>query len=330
MPHVMKRRRVVNPGRPKRRMSLLQKLHFGTKRQRAAARASKSTRNPRHKKSVFSVFKKGGVSKSSGRPIGSYITRPKRRTRAKRLGNIGEIVTVLPGFNPGTKRSKRKSKLTNKGANVMARHRKTRRAKAVGTRVHRRRRARNPVYKRRIRRGQYLYATNPRRRRRANPGRRRYAVAHRRRAHRRNPGMLGGGGTVGKVLGILGGAMVTKVATDMLPTSLGQGYLGYLSTAVVAMLQGKLIGKVTRNASLGQNMTIGGFTYLALKLVSDFMPSLSLPFGLKGGMGILTPSSFYVPQVNMPGSMASFVTPAGIPVSSGMKGINSRRVGRTA
>jgi hypothetical protein len=31
------------------------------------------------------------------------------------------------------------------------------------------------------------------------------------------------------------------------------------------------------------------------------------------GLGIITSSSFWVPQVNMPGSMATFVQPAGIP-----------------
>ena len=32
------------------------------------------------------------------------------------------------------------------------------------------------------------------------------------------------------------------------------------------------------------------------------------------GLGLIASSNFYVPQVNLPGSMASFVTPAGIPV----------------
>ena len=32
------------------------------------------------------------------------------------------------------------------------------------------------------------------------------------------------------------------------------------------------------------------------------------------GLGLITRSNFYVPQVNLPGSMATFVTPAGIPI----------------
>jgi hypothetical protein len=34
------------------------------------------------------------------------------------------------------------------------------------------------------------------------------------------------------------------------------------------------------------------------------------------GLGLITSSNFYVPQVNLPGNMASFVTPAGIPIVS--------------
>lgn len=33
------------------------------------------------------------------------------------------------------------------------------------------------------------------------------------------------------------------------------------------------------------------------------------------GLGLITSSNFYIPQVNLPGSMASFVLPAGIPAS---------------
>lgn len=177
------------------------------------------------------------------------------------------------------------------------------------------------------------------RRRKRNPGKvvvyRYRGRRHnpRRMGRRRNPGMFGG--TFGKVMGVIGGAAVTKVVTDKLPTALNGGFVGYLSTAVVAMLQGKLIGKVLKNPSLGQDMTIGGFTYLAIRVVNDFMPSLSLPFGLSGGrgMGLLAPSSFYLPQVNAPGSMSNFVVPAGIPVASatGMRGLGSaRRVGRVS
>jgi len=165
--------------------------------------------------------------------------------------------------------------------------------------------------------------------------RRHNAVGRRRVGRRRNPGMMSG--AFGTVAGIIGGATVTSLIVGRLPVALGSGFAGYLSTAVVAMVQGQLIGKVLKNSKLGRDMTIGGFTALALRLVNDFVPGLGLGFGLSGrGMGIITPSSFYVPQVNQPGSMASFVTPAGIPVAAPSNGMGTmgramaRRVGRMA
>jgi len=34
----------------------------------------------------------------------------------------------------------------------------------------------------------------------------------------------------------------------------------------------------------------------------------------RGGLGLISSSNFYVPQVNLPGSMAAFIRPAAIPV----------------
>jgi len=52
-------------------------------------------------------------------------------------------------------------------------------------------------------------------------------------------------------------------------------------------------------------------------------------------LGLIAPSSFYVPQVNMPGSMSTFQVPSAIPsmvaASGGMHGLGmtrGRRVGR--
>jgi hypothetical protein len=40
----------------------------------------------------------------------------------------------------------------------------------------------------------------------------------------------------------------------------------------------------------------------------------------RGGFGLISTSNFYVPQVNLPGSMASFVRPAVIPISAPLVG----------
>ena len=33
-----------------------------------------------------------------------------------------------------------------------------------------------------------------------------------------------------------------------------------------------------------------------------------------GGLGLITASNFYLPQVNVPGSMGTFILPAAVPV----------------
>jgi len=143
-------------------------------------------------------------------------------------------------------------------------------------------------------------------------------------------------GAFGQALGIIGGAFVTKLGTGFLPNGLNTGIPGYIATALIAMLQGKMVGKLLKNPKLGRDMQIGGYVYLALRIASDYMPSLSLPFGLNG-MGIVGPSSFYTPQVPISGSMGQFVLPSAvrgaIPMAAatagGMRGLGTtRRVGR--
>jgi hypothetical protein len=295
---VSKPRRLVNPGRRRRkRMTAKQIKFFGTKRQRAALGRKRS--NPKRRKRNFSL---------------RGLTRKLGISRKRRKRNVGTILTVFPaGMNPGRKRRKRVSRrrrnrskrviIVNKGV-TMARSRKRRR---VARRVvhHRRRRAnrarrrRNVSYVGRIRRGVYKYR-NPRRRRRHHNVRR----YHR----RRNPGMLSGLG--GQILGVVGGATLTKIASGFLPASLQTGVLGYLSIGAVAVLQGKLVGKVTKSPALGKDMMVGGLVYLTIKILNDFIPSIGGSLGLSG-MGLLAPSSFYVPQVPA-GTMGSFVTPAGV------------------
>lgn len=207
-----------------------------------------------------------------------------------------------------------------------------------------RRRARkhNVVYRKRVKRG--VYSSNPgrRRRRRATTHRRRTAVVsyRRRRSNpsmrryrRRNPGvgsMLSG--TTGSVVGVLGGVMVTKFLSGFLPAQFNTGIIGYAANAAVAVAQGKLIGKVAKNASLGHSMMVGGLAYVFARALSDFFPSIGGNVGISG-MGLIGGSQFYVPQVNQGGSMGSFV-PVGAPPmiaapGAGAKGVGTlRRTGR--
>ena len=111
---------------------------------------------------------------------------------------------------------------------------------------------------------------------------------------------------------MLGGAALTKLAVDRLPYGLNQGPVGYLSTGVVASIMGFAVAKFGKSKVLGEMVALGGFSYLVLRILEDFIPSLAAisPFGLRGGMGVIGPSSFYQPQVPRPGSMHSFQTPA--------------------
>jgi hypothetical protein len=284
-------RRLVNPGRRKRKnprkMSALQKMFFGSKRQRAAIK------NRSRRKNV---------------------------SRKLRRRNVSSIITVHPKRNPGRRkrykaRKRNRSKkviIVNKGERMATRHRR---------RVNRSKRRRNVVYRRRIKRGVYQYSSNPGRRRRRrvarrNPGVRHYRrhrrnVSHRRH-HRRNPGMLTG--TAGRVLGVVGGVAVTKLLSGFLPAPLNSGVLSYIGIGAIAVLQGKLVGKFAKNGALGNDMMVGGLAYLAAKVLNDFFPSIGSYTGISGmrGMGLIGGSNFYVPQVNVNGSMGTFLVPGAV------------------
>jgi hypothetical protein len=309
--HVLKRRRLVNRGSRRRRMTPKQIRHFGTRAQKAALRRKNRLTHRRH-----------------------------RRRR-----NVGQILTILPA-NPARRR--------NRVARVANRRNRRRNRRRVMNRRNRRNRrtmmSTLPAPNRRRNRRRNRRNRRNRRHTLANP---RVVVRYRNRRHnrrnrnhrRRNPEFLKG--DIGAVVGVLGGAAVTSILTGFLPSALTTGPVGYISTGVISVVQGQVIGKVTKNSKLGNWMTVGGLVILALKMLNDFFPQLQLPLALTGnstsGMGLITSSNFFVPQVNVPGSMATFVTPAGvtaaIPVAApaaaaglsglGYQGLRTlRRVGR--
>lgn len=386
MATISRMRRLVNPGRRrrngiiKRTLSPLQKLFFGTKRQRAAVaknagkkRAGKRFRlgygsmaqlrekvasSARRRRRNAAMGYRGSTPKPKSKFSSAKVYFKKRNARRRRR-NVGSIISVRPKGNPSRRRYKRRrSKVigydskgyavsswpfssASRGKKVRRRKRsntgmaRTRRRRASNPRrYHRRRRhvvnprrrrraRRNVVYQRRIKRGMYAYSSNPRRRR--SYGRR----VHHRRHYRRNPGMLTG--TMGRIVGTLGGVALTGLlSAAVIPAGLSTGIIGYFSTGVVAVLQGKIVGKLTKSSALGNDFMIGGLAYLAVKIVKDFF-GYSVP-GF-AGMGLIGGSSFYVPQVNRNGSMGSFILPgavggaiAAIPTKAGM-GV-MRRTGR--
>ena len=228
----------------------------------------------------------------------------------------------------------------------MAATKRRRRRNRISNRTHARRRNRtrnrNPHRRRRVNRA-----------RGANP---RVVVRYRNRRHnrrnagrRRNPNGNWLSGDAGAVIGLLGGAAVTNMVRGFLPANLSTGWPGYISTGIAAVLVGQVSGRMLKNPRIGNWVTIGGLLIVGLQIVNEYFPQLNLPFTLAAptatgtsGMGLITSSNFFVPQVNLPGSMASFVTPAGIPApvvvpATAMKGLGVatstmnqglRRIGR--
>jgi hypothetical protein len=346
---VLKKRRLVNPGR-RRRMTAKQIKFFGTKAQRNALknrRRNASTHRRRYK--AAPVYRRHNrrrnqsglmgeaeraihsVEQAAEQAIGDVTHVVGNRGRRR---NVGEILTVIPA-NPGRRRRNKMARRTrnrrrNRGRVRVSNRRTYRRRYATRNRGHRRRtRNRNPRVVVRYRN------------RRHN--------AHRNRGHRRrNPNFLTG--DAGAVVGLLGGAAVTKIIAGFLPSNLTTGWPGYISTGLVAVIAGQLAGRMTSNSRLGNFVTIGGLLIVGLQMASDLFPQLQLPFTLTtptttsgtSGMGLITSSNFFVPQVNLPGSMATFVPPAAIPApvvipATAMKGLGVatstmnqglRRIGR--
>lgn len=142
-----------------------------------------------------------------------------------------------------------------------------------------------------------------------NPGRRRRRRnVHHRRHYRRNPMGLHMTGTMTSVLGVLGGLALTRTICTFVPAQFATGILGYAATGIIAVGQGQLVGKVSKNAMLGHYFMVGGLAYMVNKMLNDFIPTL----GGYTGIGLIGGSSFYVPQVNMNGSMGSFVLPGAV------------------
>lgn len=305
MATLVRRRRLVNAGRPRRRrnarkMTAKQIRFFGTKRQRAALKS----RRRHNARSTYRSFKRKPIKMSVRRhrrikralassPIGHpKFNRAKRRNvRHRSRRNVGSIITVYPmGMgNPGRRR----------------RHNVARRRRH-NVRHHRRRP--NVVYRKRISRGVYRYTSNAGRRR--HNARRHYR--HHNAVRSRMGGMLGG--TANKVLSIIGGATVTKLISDLLPVNFQSGILGYLAIGAVAVGQGQIAGRmIFRSPTVGENMTAGGLVYLTIKILNDFIPSLGGTLGLRG-MGLIAPTQgFAVPLVNQMGSMGTFVRPGFVP-----------------
>lgn len=313
--------RLGNSGRRKKPMTAKQIKYFGTARQRAALRARGGGKRRRNA-GVWSTrktkkrVKRAGVLYSS--KLGSNAKRTFRKARKSRgrRKNIGQIFSIglagLAGGNPGRKRKRGSKK------------RVSNRKRSLTTMARRRRRntGRRKSYSRSRARRVYVHR---RRRRTSNPGsyRRRRRVSNvRHHRRRRNAGAFSGtiGSTTGMLknaLSVIGGAVATRYATQLALGANNTGAIGYLANAIAALALGWAAGKFMKSPQVGSMVTLGGFTGLALRMLSDLTPigqyvNLSLSGAGKAGdtgIGLITDTTFYVPTVFNQGSMTSAMVP---------------------
>jgi hypothetical protein len=268
---------VANPARKRhhrmaKRMTLKQKLHFGSARQRAAAKAA--LRGARKRKR----------NRSSSRP------RHRRRSQ-----NPGEIIAMTLG-NPARKKGRKRMAATHRrrrhASRANAGHRRRRRSHVVH---HRRRRRHNPARRRIYNRHRVHH------RRRHNPGGVRWADLF----------VLGGGALVGSTLSSAGTQLVlgtsntgamgyagNLIATLVLswlggmvvrnrsfPAGILAGGIGSLMRRIIADYS--LLGGYTAQLGMGDYMVANWVT--PQRLASDFR-SLTEANVSQGQWGLQAPA----------------------------------------
>ena len=299
-------RRLVNPSsaRKKRKLSPKQIAIFGTPRQKAELRASRSrNRNAgtRKKKpvTVASYFARKSVKKYNSKTVAQHIAEKAK----KRKRNVGEIVSIsLAGLgNPGKRRTMAK-RLKNTKAAKAARRRYRMGAK------------KNPGVTRRRRTSHAHRAKRTYARKRRNS-----AVVIRRinRGRRRNAGMSSMlSGVVGKSVGVIAGALGARYLPQLVLGGNNTGVIGYVGNLVSSFALG-YVGKKAVSPDFGTSVMAGGIASTILRILNDttsfgtYINTALSGAGRGGdiGLGIIQNSSFSIPQVANPGSMTSFITP---------------------
>lgn len=322
--------RVSNPRRRvkrrnPRKMSLKQKLMFGTKRQRAAARASLSRKraNPKRKRTV-ATRRRVVRRRAAANPV---------RRRRRRSSNPAYMLT-LGGINPRPRR-RRKTAANPKRRTVkrMAKTRTRRRTRRASANPRRRRKNSVRVIVRRRNRRRRAVASNPRRRRRSNPRRRMTARRVHHRSRRRNPQLFGhsvGAFEMAKAIaGGLAGVAITKAVPNMLPAGFANSSptMNAVTSVVVAVGAGMLTKMLVKgDPALADAVLFGGLMQAGSVILNAFLPQVGTYIGLQGlgnGMGDIIPGRFPVPQnpimAAVPGSFNGPMLPAPMP-AAGMHG----------
>ena len=308
------RRRATSKRRNPKRLSLKQKLHFGSARQRAAAKAAlrKKRANPKRRKTV--VTKRRHKATATKRRVAKV-------RRRRRVNNPAHLLTL--GLVNPTKPKRRRKKATTK------RRVKKSMARTKKRRSTRRRAASNPRRRRRNSVRVIVRRSNSRRRtrrHRANPRR------HRRVARRRNPSLFGhsvsAAGMAKAVAGGLAGVAITKAVPNMLPAGLvgTSPLMNTLTSAVVAFAAGTLTKMIFKSdPTIGDAVMFGGFMQAGSVALNSFFPQVGTVIGLHGlgnGLGDLVPGRFPVPMnpitAGQPVALPAPAAPAG-----GMHGVGA-------
>ena len=187
-----------------------------------------------------------------------------RTTRKRR--NIGEIVVAtLPAvFNPA------------------------RRSKRMATK----KRARRPKQNAGRRRKTY---TARRKRVQSNPGRRRRVVVmqnRRKRVTHRNPGRIGTMVQAGAA--VVGGAVASKLATQMVLGAKNTGVMGYAANAAATGILGYAAHLAFKDKSISTMVVAGGIAQIIVRVIQDY--SLLGKYSAQLGIGDYQVSNFWTPQ----------------------------------
>ena len=117
-------------------------------------------------------------------------------------------------------------------------------------------------------------------------------------------------GVAGNTLGLIAGATVVQlVSTKLIPGQYQAGFMGVVSTALVALAGGYLATRFG-GASIGSAVRNGGYVVAALKALQEVGLASYSSLGLRGAY---SQSNFFNPQVQIPGSVTQFYRPMAIP-----------------
>jgi hypothetical protein len=126
-------------------------------------------------------------------------------------------------------------------------------------------------------------------------------VTRRHGRRRSNPGQVMEYAKLG--VAIVGGAVGSKMATQLILSSSNTGWMGYLGNLVATLALGWGASKAFKDKMISQGVVGGGIAQLAVRIISDQTPYGSYLAG--SGVGDYQASAFLTPQRMMPNALNS-------------------------